>query len=265
MQQFDSIDASPHAIFDMTRFRHRVKELGWVRKLYRVYRLIFRATHFDDDMLLSKNVAFLSDSKFIQARRKASEHLLTYEKCPDWRLSVELWAALNGSKLEGDFVQCGVETGYTARAVIEYTKIIESKNRKFFLFDTYEGVPANRVPEDEPAAFWCEYTDVYDFVVKKFEKFPNTQIVRGIVPDSLNSVVIDKVSYLSIDMNYSVPERAALEHFWDKLVPGAIVVLDDYAFLGRNRQKESADEFAKSRGVKVLALPTGQGLLIKNG
>ena len=74
-------------------------------------------------------------------------------------------------KLNGDFVQCGVETGYTARAIIEYVKFYKNLDKIFFLFDTYEGIPEDRVPDDEPAAFWNEYPNIYDFVCKKFSKF----------------------------------------------------------------------------------------------
>ena len=109
---------------------------------------------------------------------------------------------------------------------------------KLSLFDTYEGIPEDRVPDDEPAAFWNEYPNVYDFVCKKFSKFENVQIIKGIVPDSLSTVKINKVSCLSIDMNYSIPERAALDYFWDKMVSGGVITLDDYSFIGREKQKK---------------------------
>jgi hypothetical protein len=79
----------------------------------------------------------------------------------------------------------------------------------------------------------------------------------------LHSVNIDKVCYLSIDMNIAYPERKAIEHFWPKLSPGAFVVLDDYGFYGYEEQMATLDQFAESVGVKILALPTGQGLIIK--
>ncbi len=72
------------------------------------------------------------------------------------------------------------------------------------------------------------------------------------------------VCYLSLDMNVVAPERAAIEFFWDKLVPGAPVILDDYGWLGYRPQKRALDEFAASRGVMILTLPTGQGLLLKS-
>ena len=247
----------------MIKIRHFLKSIPIVRALYRFYVIIFRSTHFDDNMRVSKNTEFLSERDFEGSKEIASTHLLNYEKTPDWRLHGELWAAAHASNLDGDFVQCGVETGYTARAILEYVGFSNYKNKTFFLFDTYEGVPEDRVPNDEPAAFWNEYHDVYDFVCGKFVEFENVKIVKGIVPDSLSSVEINKVSYLSIDMNYSVPERAALEYFWDKMVHGGIICLDDYAFLGREKQKQTADEFAKNNNVKILTLPTGQGIIIK--
>jgi hypothetical protein len=59
------------------------------------------------------------------------------------------------------------------------------------------------------------------------------------------------------------PEIAAAEYFWDKLVSGAVVVLDDYGFELHEPQKRAFDFFAEKRGVQVLCMPTGQGLLFK--
>jgi hypothetical protein len=64
-------------------------------------------------------------------------------------------------------------------------------------------------------------------------------------------------------MNVMIPELAAIEHFWDKLVPGAAVILDDYGWLAYVKQKHALDQFTAGKGVKILTLPTGQGLLLK--
>ena len=51
--------------------------------------------------------------------------------------------------------------------------------------------------------------------------------VRGKVPNTLAAFPADRrVSYLSIDLNIVLPEIAAMEFFWDKLSPGALVVLE---------------------------------------
>ena len=61
-------------------------------------------------------------------------------------------------------------------------------------------------------------------------------------------------------MNCSPPEIAAINFFWDKLVPGAMVLLDDYGFVSYEEQKNAFDN---EKGIEILALPTGQGLIIK--
>ena len=47
------------------------------------------------------------------------------------------------------------------------------------------------------------------------------------------------------------------------VVPGAVVLLDDYAWATHRAQKEALDAFAAAHGAMILSLPTGQGLLIR--
>jgi len=107
------------------------------------------------------------------------------------------------------------------------------------------------------------YEDCWDMAQRNFAPFPNAILVRGTVPETLSTVTIGRVAYLAIDVNIVYREVAAMEHFWDKLVPGGIVVFDDYGWLSHVLQKEALDAFAARKGVQILTLPTGQGLLIK--
>ena len=92
----------------------------------------------------------------------------------------------------------------------------------------------------------------------------NVKIIRGTVPDTLINVDSNKICYLSIDMNCVEPEVASLEFFWDKMVSGGLIIFDDYGYANMcNDQKMAHDMFAESKGVKILTLPTCQGLLIK--
>lgn len=96
-----------------------------------------------------------------------------------------------------------------------------------------------------------------------FSRFNNVIIVKGAVPDTLLEVKAEKVCYLSIDMNCASPEIAAAEFFWDKMVSGATMLLDDYNWTTQVVQRRAFDEFAKSKNVAILTLPTGQGLILK--
>lgn len=61
----------------------------------------------------------------------------------------------------------------------------------------------------------------------------------------------------------STPEIAALEFFWPRLEPGAMVLLDDYAFPGLDAHRVAMDTFADAHDVAIACLPTGQGLMIR--
>jgi len=99
--------------------------------------------------------------------------------------------------------------------------------------------------------------------VQTFAAFPGVEIVKGIVPDTLDQVTSDAICYLSLDMNNTAPEIAAAQHFWDRLVSGGMIVLDDYGWRKQINQKIAFDQFAEAHGIKILSLPTGQGLIIK--
>ena len=96
-----------------------------------------------------------------------------------------------------------------------------------------------------------------------YAEWPNVEIVQGAVPGVLPSLGVGRVAFLHIDMNCAYPERAALEYFWGRLAPGAMVLFDDYAYFGNDALAEAIDSAAASLCAEVLSLPTGQGLIIK--
>lgn len=229
-------------------------------------------THNADGLITgSRNVSFLHDKRFKDAYRYGmfSGHMIGGQASVDlhieWRVAVCCWAAQHGTRLPGDFVECGVNTGILSLAVCKYVGF-NDLDKSFYLFDTFAGIPEAQMSEDERTDRLIsntKYPDCYAQAQSNFEPFARAHLVRGAVPDSLAMVKIDRVAYLSIDMNIAYPERKAIEYFWPKLSAGAMVVLDDYGWTRYEAQKQTMDEFAKSVGVEILTLPTGQGLLVK--
>jgi len=54
--------------------------------------------------------------------------------------------------LPGEFVECGVNRGGMARVVMEYVNF-SSMNKKFYLLDTYCGIPDDMKHASAPLAF----------------------------------------------------------------------------------------------------------------
>jgi O-methyltransferase len=224
---------------------------------------VSRAAYDDGHLISFHNADFLRDPRFIEAYRLGQNTNSWQGFDIRWRTHVLCWAAAHATSLAGDFVECGVNRGGFSRAVMHYIDFGRLANRRFYLLDTYCGIPE----QDRETASDCyhnAYSECYQEVVETFRPFPNAYVIRGRVPDTLPQVPSDQVCYLSIDMNCVGPEIAAAEFFWDKLVPGAVVLLDDYgAGVWHLPQKHAFDAFARGKGVEILTLPTCQGLLVK--
>ena len=102
-----------------------------------------------------------------------------------------------------------------------------------------------------------------DRIRGNFAEWENVNIVQGVVPDLLETIEFGAVAFLHIDMNCSLPERAAFEFFWDRLSAGALVLFDDYTYNGHECQRDALAASTAAKGSEILCLPTGQGLLIR--
>ncbi|MGA2795424.1 MAG: class I SAM-dependent methyltransferase, partial [Roseiarcus sp.] len=227
---------------------------------------------YDQDSLRTlHNHEFMSDPDFQRAYARGVK-AAGADYHWHWRVHVALWAARAAVLLPGDFVECGVNRGFLSSAIMEM--LDWNKTRKtFFLLDTFSGLDPRFVTETERNEGILEknqaaidsgfYVVRPDDVVANFQEWDNVEIIVGAIPDTLDRITARDIAFLSIDMNCSPPEVAAIEFLWDRLVPGAIVVLDDYAYYGYRQQKLGMDKFAAKVGVSILSLPTGQGLIVK--
>jgi O-methyltransferase len=181
-----------------------------------------------------------------------------------WRAHIACWAASIGVRLAGDFVECGVNRGGLARTVVDFVGL-DRTDKKFWLLDTYEGLDEAKLSAEERArAGKWRYQPCFEAVQETFRDVPGARIVRGSVPDTLSQVEAAEVAYLSIDMNCAAPEVAAFRHFWPRLSPGAIVLLDDYGWAGHEEQRDAFDGLALEFGFTILSLPTGQAVIAKS-
>ncbi|MBE3128772.1 MAG: class I SAM-dependent methyltransferase [Actinobacteria bacterium] len=231
-------------------------------------------TYDADGLATVHNCDFLLDPLFVDAYRNgmSASYKLGNDLHIEWRAYVACWAADYAKDIDGDYVECGCYTGILSKTVVSYIQFEKMQHKRFFLFDSFKGINLDFLTEAEQEnihsyrskneRLFCG--NYYEIAKNNFENYKNVMLVKGYVPESLSTVEIDKVCYLSIDMNAAYPEVEALKYFWGKLIPGAIVILDDYGFKGHSEQKKSIDSLGKMIGFSVLTLPTGQGLIIKS-
>jgi len=87
--------------------------------------------------------------------------------------------------------------------------------------------------------------------------------VKGEIPAVFERESPTRVAYLHIDLNQAAAEEATLDALFDRIVPGGIVILDDYEWAGYRKQKLADDAWFEARAYRVFPLPTGQGIVIK--
>jgi hypothetical protein len=232
-----------------------------------------RGVYANDGLITFHRHAFLDDPVFQRGYARGVLALGGKDFYQwEWRVHVGLWAATSASRIDGDFVECGVNYGFLSSAIMEVLDW-DRLRKTFYLLDTFTGMDQRFVSADERRAGLLDKNEVAlrsgvyvsgaDSVRANFSQWQNQRIVVGSVPETLDQVDARSVAFLHIDMNCAPPEVAALRYFWPRLAPGAFVLLDDYAQRGFDEQRLAMDALTSELGVSICALPTGQGLLLK--
>lgn len=250
--------------------RHILSNCG-----YSIYKNNLNCTPcvYDEDGLQSiHNHDFVNNPFFLSAYQRGVQASGGVDSRFQWRAHVVLWAAHYAKMLKGDFVECGVNKGFNSSAIMEYLSW-NSLGKSFYLLDTFNGMDERFLTEEEVCQGKLEanqkildeggYERNVEAVKENFSQWQRVHIIQGSVPETLPQVEAIEVAYLHLDMNCAIPELAAAEFFWSRLVPGAVMLFDDYGYKGYDSQKDALDGFARSKGVPVLSLPTGQGIIIK--
>lgn len=148
--------------------------------------------------------------------------------------------------VSGDFVECGVWRGGSimaaARTLISHGKT----DRTLWLYDTFEGMPEptehdrsrsgdakkkfDDVKISEDASDWCRST--LDEVRGNFFSldYPEDKVrfIKGKVEDTIPADIPDEIALLRLDTDWYESTRHELEHLYPRLVPGGVLIIDDY-------------------------------------
>jgi hypothetical protein len=213
---------------------------------------------------------FLQDTGFQAAYARGVQASWGVDPRMEWRVHTALWAASVAARLPGDFVECGVNAGFVSSAILQSLDW-PALGKTFHLIDTFAGPVLTQFSKQEQdrrrlaeeAIAREAYVTDWARIQANYAEWPRVRLLPGAVPEVLDGSRIDRVAFLHLDMNCAYPERAALEFFWDRMTPGGMILFDDYAFTGNDALAAEIGEAAARLGTAVLALPTGQGLIVR--
>ncbi|MDO6964738.1 TylF/MycF/NovP-related O-methyltransferase [Rhizobium alvei] len=173
--------------------------------------------------------------------------------------------------LPGHYLDFGV---YFGKSYFSWHKFLEvltptATHKKVFGFDTFAGFPelaAEDGAEDEAvqkkagglnsASFLDEFRLLLDLhnqdsVIPANRGAIIVGDVTQTLPDWLNVNPEARFCLINIDVDIYDPTTAILEHCWERLVPGGVLVLDEYGTSKWPGETRAWDEFAKRSGISA--------------
>ena len=160
----------------------------------------------------------------------------------------------------GDLVECGVYRGGSASILARAAK--ESPfPREVWLFDSFEGLPDPTAPDGADmdrlaGTLAVPETIARDAVARSGLPAQRAHFVTGWFEQTLPKARTGPLALLHIDADFYEAIRLCLERFYDDVVPGGVVVLDDYAWVPGCRA--ALHELLERRNEKVeLVFPPG--------
>jgi O-methyltransferase len=164
-----------------------------------------------------------------------------------------LIATLDRDGIPGAVVECGVFRGGAAAVMARQA----GGARALYLFDSFEGLPP---PTDEDGAIaerqfragWCASSEaeVRQAFAAAGAATANLHIVKGWFAETFPRTTLPGIALLHIDADWYESVRLCLDTWYDRIVAGGFLVLDDYGrWEGCTR---AVDEFLQARGLPAL-------------
>jgi O-methyltransferase len=146
----------------------------------------------------------------------------------------ELWKLVEQSaKLKnGSIIEIGVWRGGTGALIAKQAKNCGIEDR-VFLCDTFAGVVkagANDSIYNNGEHADTNRQSVEEFILTKMN-LDNIEILEGIFPEQTGSLVEDmQFRFCHIDVDVYQSAKDIVDWIWNKMVPGGIMIYDDYGF-----------------------------------
>ena len=173
-------------------------------------------------------------------------------------------------RVEGAMVECGVWRGGSMQAVARTLLERGVRDRDLHLFDTFDGMPppsehdrriagpaARALLESRPrsANVWA-VADLADVRAGMSQTGYPAERIRyhpGLVQDTVPAQAPERIALLRLDTDWYESTKHELTHLYDRLTPGAVIIIDDYDYWEGSRK--AVDEFIASGGHRLLLVP----------
>lgn len=187
---------------------------------------------------------------------------------------------LEATGIDGDLVECGVYRGGCSMAMVMALRSMNSMDRRIWLYDTFEGMtrPTSddvRIHDGTDAAAkfletatgensssWCAADLATVRSNMRATGYPEEllRFVAGPVEETLRAgQVPDRIALLRLDTDWYESTKVELEVLYPRLVPGGVLIIDDYNHWAGSRK--AVDEYF-STTTRPILFPVGKGSIM---
>lgn len=182
------------------------------------------------------NLLKIAQAAILYAKYRSSTMVYPIEAIDNLMLARDTVNA-NSVLARGNVVECGTWRGGMAAALMEFC----GEGRQYHFFDSFQGLPDPTTDDGPLAVKWkADRTNPRYFnnclsTRKQFEATLNrargnfeVYTHEGWLSNTTTTAEIGNIAVLRLDVDWYDATGLCLEKFWPSLLPGGIVLLDDY-------------------------------------
>lgn len=153
----------------------------------------------------------------------------------------------------GDVVEFGC---YIGTASVPLGKRLMSTDKKLYVYDSFEGLPEKTSEDESPTGTQFvagELLASKKQLIKNFKQanVPLPVITKGWFSDVTPAQVPARIAFAYLDGDYYRSVLDPLKLIWDRLTPGAIILVDDYANEALPGAAKAVDEWLRTHPAKL--------------
>jgi O-methyltransferase len=181
----------------------------------------------------------------------------------------ELWQLIQKVQsldAQAAVLEVGVWRGGTAGVMAQQLLNLKSK-AVLYLADTFSGVA--KAGANDSFYTGGEHSDtsrqIVEDVLKNKSKYPHYKILKGIFPEDTASEIKadEQFGLCHIDVDVYDSAKDILEWVWNKLIPGGVVVFDDYGFHSCTGVTKLVEEYRCFADRQIIHNLNGHAIMIK--
>eukprot|EP00929_Paragymnodinium_shiwhaense_P015109 TRINITY_DN123127_c0_g1_i1.p1 TRINITY_DN123127_c0_g1~~TRINITY_DN123127_c0_g1_i1.p1 ORF type:complete len:645 (-),score=54.12 TRINITY_DN123127_c0_g1_i1:42-1922(-) len=162
--------------------------------------------------------------------------------------------------LDGDLVELGVAAGGTS---VFLARLAQSAGKRLICADSFEGLPSPRKSVDNPHFQEGDFgpEDPSRDLCKEFQHYagsqgvlPSMTIIKSLFSD-IESLPCERICFAHLDSDLYDSIESSLNLVYDRLVPGGILIIDDFFHHAQGPARAASEFFREVEGPPPLLHP----------